>query len=143
MMKTATRSAPPYTRHHPRWYHPRVSTYWWLGSWPYSKFIIRELTSVAVAWTVALTLLQLYFLAQGAPSYAQYQDWLRSPVIVTVNVVAFFMLLFHSITWFNLAPHALGLRLRGQRVPDIVIAGPNYVAWIAVSVLVAWMVLGR
>jgi len=38
----------PSTEFHPRWYRAPVSTYWWMGSWRYSLFILRELTSVAV-----------------------------------------------------------------------------------------------
>ena len=50
--------SPVYTEFHPRWYRPPVSTYWWLGKSAYVKFILRELSSVAVAWTVALVLVQ-------------------------------------------------------------------------------------
>ena len=56
----------PYTEFHPRWYRKQVSTYWWMGSWRYLKFILRELSSVAVAWFVVMTLLQLRALASWA-----------------------------------------------------------------------------
>ena len=42
-------TTPAYTEFHPRWYRPKITTYWWLGRWPYVKFILRELSSVAVA----------------------------------------------------------------------------------------------
>ncbi|PYQ18386.1 MAG: fumarate reductase subunit C, partial [Acidobacteria bacterium] len=50
-------------------------------------------------------------------------------------------LLFHSITWFNLAPTAMVVRVRGKRVPGLVIAGANYAAWIVLSAAVAAIVL--
>jgi fumarate reductase subunit C len=62
--------------------------------------------------------------------------------VVLVNVVALIFVLFHAITWFNLAPRAMVVRLRGKRVPSAWIAGSNYLAWAAVSALVAWRVLG-
>jgi fumarate reductase subunit C len=31
--------------------------------------------------------------------------------------------------------------VRGQRVPDLLITGANYAAWLVVSVAVAWLVL--
>ena len=55
-MTDPSNPAPHYTEYHPRWYRPRVSTYWWLGRWPYLRFILRELSSLAVAFFVVLTL---------------------------------------------------------------------------------------
>ena len=46
-------STPSYTLYHPRWHRTRVSTYWWLGRRRYFLFILRELSSVFVAWAVA------------------------------------------------------------------------------------------
>ena len=130
-----------YSDYHPRWYQPRVSTYWWLWRWAYLKFILRELSSVFVAYFVVLTLLQLEALRQGAEAYAAFQAWLKTPHIVALNVVSLFFVLFHTVTWFNLAPRAMVVRVRGQRVPDLLIAGGNYVAWVVVSAAIAWLVL--
>jgi len=49
--------------------------------------------------------------------------------------------MFHAITWFNLAPRAMPVRMGGKRVPEFLVAAPNYVLWIAVSVFVGWLLL--
>ncbi len=126
----------------PRAYHPRLSTYWWLARWPYLKFILRELSSVFVAWGVVFTLRQVYALQQGPAAYAEFQRWAGTPVMLIVNAISFVFVMFHAATWFNLAPKAMAVRLRGKRLPDLAISGPNYVAWIGVSAVVAWIVLG-
>ena len=54
-----------YTEFRPKWYRPRVSTYWWLSQWSYSKFILRELSSVFVAYFIVITLLQVRALGGG------------------------------------------------------------------------------
>ena len=131
-----------YTEGHPRWHRTRVSTFWWLGSWPYMKFILRELSSVFIAWFVVMVLLQIRALSHGPGAYNQFQQWLRAPILVALNAISLFFVLFHAITWFNLAPKAMAVRLRGKRVPDLVITTPNYAAWLMVSALVAWLVLG-
>jgi fumarate reductase subunit C len=118
-----------------------VSTYWWLWRWAYLKFIVRELSSVFVAYFVVLLLLMLRALSVGPESYVAFQQWLKTPGIITLNVVSLFFVLFHTITWFNLAPRAIVVRVRGRRVPDPVIAGSNYVAWLVVSVAVGWLIL--
>ena len=133
--------SPAYTEYHPRWFRRRVSTYWWLWKWPYLRFILRELSSVAVAYFVVITLLQIRALERGAEAYAGFEDWMRSPVALILNAISFLFVLFHTITWFNLAPSAMAVRFRGKRVPELLVAGPNYVAWLAVSAAVGWLVL--
>jgi fumarate reductase subunit C len=132
---------PVHTAYHPRWYRPRVSTYWWLWRWAYLKFILRELSSVFVAYFVVLMLLLLRALSHGPEAYVAFQEWLKTPHIIALNGVSLVFVLFHAVTWFNLAPRAMVVRLRGERVPDLLIAGSNYVAWLVVSVAVAWLIL--
>ena len=129
------------TEYLPKSYRPRVSTYWWLDRWPYLKFILRELSSVFVAWFVILTLLQIRALSSGPADYAELQEWLRNPVLIALNAVSFLFVVFHAVTWFNLAPSAMAIRAGGRRVPAALIAGPNYVAWVVVSAAVAWFLL--
>ena len=94
-----------------------------------------------MAYFVAITLWQIRALKQGPQSYAQFQEWLRTPLLVALNAVSFLFVLFHTITWFNLAPRAMPVRIGGKRIADPWIAAPNYVAWLAISVLVAWLLL--
>jgi fumarate reductase subunit C len=129
------------TEYLPRSYQARVSTYWWLSRWAYLKFILREASSVFVAWVVILTLLQIRALSRGSADYAEFQNWLGNPFVVALNVVSLFFVIFHAVTWFNLAPKAMAVRLRGKRIPNLAIAGPNYIAWVVISAAVAWILL--
>lgn len=134
---------PAYTEFHPRWYRPQISTYWWLGKWAYVKFILRELSSVAVAWTVALILLQIRALIRGPEAYVRFEHRVSAPWMVALNIIAFAFLLLHSITWFNLAPKAMAVRVGGKRLPAALISGPQYVAWIAISAIVFAIIISR
>jgi fumarate reductase subunit C len=49
---------------------------------------------------------------------------------------------FHAITWFNLAPQAMVVRIRGKRVPRSWIAGAHYAGWALLSALAAWLIVG-
>ena len=129
------------TEYLPRSYHTRVSTYWWLKRWAYLKFILREASSVFVAWTVVMTLLQIRALARGPADYAEFQNWLRSPLLLALNAVSLAFVVFHAVTWFNLAPKAMVVRLRGKRLPNLAIAGPNFAAWLVISAAVTWILL--
>ena len=41
-----------------------------------------------------------------------------TPLAIVLNGISFFFVLFHTITWFNLAPKAMVMRVQGKRVPD-------------------------
>jgi fumarate reductase subunit C len=129
------------TEFHPRWYRQRVSTWWWLGEWHYLKFILRELSSLSVAWFVGLTLFQLRAFMNGPETYARFTARLQSPVMIALNAIAFCFMMFHAITWFNLAPCAMPVRVGGKRVPEFLVAAPNYLLWILVSAFVGWSLL--
>ena len=132
----------PYTPYHPHWYRPRMSTWWWLQRSSYFVFILRELSSIFVAWSVVFLLLLIRAVSQGDDSYQQFLGWSRSPVMVLLNLVSLCFVVFHAVTWFNLAPQAMVLRAGGKRVPGSLIAVSNYVAWALSSALVAWLLLG-
>jgi len=132
---------PVYVEYHPRWYRPRTSTYWWLQRRSYLAFILRELSSVFLAWFVTYLLLLVHAVSQGEPSYRQFMTWAGSPIILLLNFVSLVFVVFHAITWFNLAPQAMAVHLRGKRVPGTWIAASNYVAWALTSALLAWLLL--
>jgi fumarate reductase subunit C len=58
-----------------------------------------------------------------------------------LNVVTLAFVLYHAVTWFQLTPKAMVVRLRGRRVPGAAIAASAYAGWVVVSGLVAWLVL--
>ena len=134
---------PLYTEYHPRWYRPHVSVYWWLGQWRYLKFILRELSSVFVAGAVVLTLFQLRALRNGPDAYARLEQRLQTPAMIALSLISLFFVAFHSITWFNLTPRAMPIRIRGKRIPEWMIAAPNYVLWAMVSVIIGWFVMSK
>jgi fumarate reductase subunit C len=118
-----------------------MSTYWWLDRWPYLRFILRELSSVFVAWFVFLTVLQIRALRHGPTAYAEFQERLRNPILVALNVTTLLFVIFHAATWFNLTPKAMPLRMGGRRVPSLLIVAPGYLVWVAISVAVTWILL--
>ena len=119
-----------YTPYHPRWLRPRISTYWWLKRRSYMAFILRELSSIFVAWVVVYLLLLVRAVGRGDAAYRQFLDWSGTRAVLLLNLVSLLFILFHAITWFNLAPQAMVLHVRGRRVPGPWITASNYVAWL-------------
>jgi fumarate reductase subunit C len=133
---------PAYTEYHPRWYRTRTPTLWWLGRGTYLAFILRELSSLFVAWVILFLLLLTGAVRQGEDAYQRFLAWSKHPAVLALNLLALFFVVFHAITWFQLAPQALIVRLRGRRLPGTWIAASNYLAWALASALVAWLILG-
>jgi len=132
---------PHYTLYHPRWYRRRVSVWWWLQNRSYTVFVLREITSVFVAFFAVVYLWQLRALAQGPEAYALFLARLGRPIFLVLDAVAFAFVVFHAITWCNLTPKSMVLRFRGKRLPDSVILGLNYAAWLVLSAAVAFVLL--
>lgn len=141
-MELQVTERPTRTAYHPRWLRPRMSTYWWLARRSHLSFILRELSSVFVAWFVVYFLLLVRAVNTGSAAYQQFLQWSASPLMLAVNALTLAFVTFHAVTWFNLAPKAMVVRLGGRPVPGVVIAASNYVAWVVVSAGVAWLLLG-
>src|SRR2546428_14011337 len=80
-----TQQAARYTEYHPRWYRTHVSTWWWLARWPYLKFILREISSVFVAWFVAVLFLPIRAPSHGPDASSRFEQWLGKTGIVFVD----------------------------------------------------------
>ena len=132
---------PRYTLYHPRWYRRRMSVWWWLQKASYTRFVLRELTSVFVAFFALISLWLLRALAHGPDAYGRFLAQLGTPLFLLLDAVAFAFVLFHAITWFNLTPKAMVVRFAGWRVPDWLIVGANYAAWLVLSAVVVAVLL--
>lgn len=128
------------THAHPRYRQP-VSLFWWTKRRSYLVFVLRELSSVAVAWFVVHFLLLVTAVHDGAAAYRAFLDWSATPFVLVVNVVALAFVLLHAVTWFNLAPKALAVRVQGRQVPPRAVAAGHFGAWVVVSAVVAWVLV--
>ena len=121
-------------------YQPRVSLLWWTRKLSYFLFVMRELSSLFVAWLVLYLLLFVRAVGSGQEAYVEFLDWATSPWLVTLNVVALAFLVLHTVTWFSLTPQAMVLAVGGRRVPPAAIIGAQYAALAVVSAFVYWLV---
>lgn len=122
-------------------YRKPVSTFWWLRRRSYLLFVVRELSSVFVAWFVVYLLLLVDAVHAGAAEYERFLNWSARPWMLALNVVALLFVLLHAVTWFNLAPKAMVVRLGDRRVSPVVVLACHYALWAAVTAIVVWVVL--
>lgn len=121
-------------------YRQPMSTWWWLRKRNYFIFVMRELSSLFVAWLVLYLLLFVRAVFQGEAEYDAFLDKASSGPVLVLNLVAFAFVLLHTVTWFGVTPQAMDLRLRGRKVPKAAVLGGQYVALGVVSAFVFWLV---
>ena len=122
-------------------YIKKMPILWWTKRASYLWFIIRELTSLAVAYFAILLLFLIRSLSQGEEAYFQFIEFLKTPMMILLNMIVLVCLLYHSVTWFNLAPKAIVVKLGKWRVPGIFIILSNYIGWMAISAFIVWLLL--
>jgi fumarate reductase subunit C len=123
-----------------RLYRPRVSTWWWTRKRTYFVFVMRELSSIFIAWFVLYLLLLVSAIGSGEAAYQRFLDWASAPWVTVLNVVALAFVLLHTVTWFSLTPQAMAVRVAGRTVPSFHIIAGQYTGLVVVSAFVLWLV---
>ena len=121
-------------------YRRPMSVWWWTRKRTYFLFVMRELSSLFIAWLVFYLLLFIRAVARGEAAYADFLDWAASPWLVALNLVAFAFVVLHTVTWFSLTPQAMVVSVRGRRVPAAAIIAAQYAGLAVVSAFVYWLV---
>jgi fumarate reductase subunit C len=123
-----------------RVYRRPVPTWWWIRKRSYFVFVMRELSSIFVAWYVVFLLLLVLAIGRGDAAYQSFLDWASSAWVVVLNVVALMFVALHTVTWFNLTPQAMDVRVGARRLPGSLIIASQYLALAVVSLFVLWLV---
>ncbi len=114
---------------------PRFS--WWAKKHVYTTYMLREATCIAIAVYCGLLIVGLIRLSQGEAAYGAYLAAMQSPVGIAVQIVIGLFALYHTITWFTLAPKGIPpMRFGGERVKPQAIVAAHYVGWAGVSAVV-------
>lgn len=131
-----------YEKYRPEPYHSKMSIFWWVKRKPYVYFIVRELTSLFVAAYAVILLFQLNALRHGPEAWEGLIASFSTPFSITLHIVILGFVLFHTITWFKLAPSAMVLKVGKKKIPGIAIIAVNFVMWIVLSIGIAWIIIG-
>jgi fumarate reductase subunit C len=121
-------------------YRQPISTWWWTRKLTYFVFVMRELSSIFIAWFVVYLLRLISAVGDGRAAYDRFLDWASSPVVVALNVLTLAFVALHVVTWFSLTPQAMAVRVRGRPVPALLIIASQYVGLAVVSAFVLWLV---
>jgi fumarate reductase subunit C len=113
---------------------------WWLARAAYTRFMVRELTSVAV-FAYTLVLIWALWSAGDGGSFSTFFSFLHSPWSVMLHILVLGLALYHTVTWIALTPKVLVLWRDDEQVDPRLIIGANALLFLLLSGVVAWVVL--
>ena len=111
-------------------------TRWFFRHPRYLRYMAREITCIFIAIYTTILVVGVVRLAQGREAYEAFLAALTSPASIVFHLLALGFSIYHSVTWFNLAPKALPLHVGDKTVAPAAIAVTHYVAWVAISIIV-------
>jgi len=119
----------------------KIPIWWWTHRRSHLFFIARELTSLCVAYFALFLLFLARAIKSGPESYTDFTESITSPIFIIIHLFVLGGLLFHTITWLNLAPKATVIKIGKKTIPSSMILAANYGGWIAVSGVLVWILL--
>lgn len=114
---------------------------WWLRSSAYRRYMLRELTCLLIGGWCGWLILGLVSLSRGGEAWRSFVEGLASAPGILFQVLVLVAAVYHSVTWFALAPRTMPLRLAGRPIPAIWITLGHYIAAALVAVLL--LILAR
>ncbi|SFU38238.1 fumarate reductase subunit FrdC [Xenorhabdus koppenhoeferi] len=89
---------------------------WWHKLGFYRFYMLREGTSIPTVWFSLLVLYGLFALKNGPESWAGFVSFLQHPAVLLINIITLLATLLHTKTWFELAPKALNIIVKNEKM---------------------------
>jgi fumarate reductase subunit C len=124
---------------------------WWFADPHYNRpfyldYMMREATCIFIALYTILFVWGLGALAAGPEAYAGFIGAMQSTGGVILQLVILAFAVYHTVTWFILAPQGMKPLRKGdgKRVPAKLIVQGMFAAWVGATVvmlLLVWVLL--
>lgn len=122
-------------------YIQELPTDWWMKQLFYTKYMIREGSSVFITIYSLILAWGVLRLSQGEVAFNAWMTSLQSPVGIIIHIIALALALYHTITWFSLAPKAVDLWIKGKAIDDKLIVAGHYVVFAAATVFCLFVIM--
>ena len=106
--------------------------------------IINKLIPFAMLWGSLMLMygvICMYTNSMGQDEFYRFIFFLRSPFVVVLNCLALLVGIFHSISWFNLAPKVIFSTSSNKRAQDYLFTAGLWLVTIAISICLVLFVL--
>lgn len=116
---------------------------WWRRDPFFVKYMIREVTAVAVLVYAIILMVGVVRLSQGADAFNGWLAALKTPGSILLHLVLLASMMVHAKSWFDIMPKTMPLLfMGGHRVEGSTITRTGYVVTIIATVLVLALIWG-
>jgi fumarate reductase subunit C len=112
---------------------------WWRQNTFFVKYMIREATALFVLLYCAILITGLYQLNNGNAAWNAWLANLTHPVFIVFHCTALAATLYHTVTWFQLAPKIMVVRIGGWTAPVKLMLAGQWVGFAACSIAVLFL----
>jgi fumarate reductase subunit C len=122
-------------------YQRKMTNDWWLKNIFYSKYMIREGSSILITLYSLILAWGILRLSQGEAAFNAWLSALQHPVSILLHLLIFLIAMYHTITWFSLAPKAVDLYIKGKPIDSKLIVSGHYIAFAVVTLFCLVIIL--
>lgn len=116
---------------------------WWRRDPFFVRYMIREVTAVAVLVYAIILMVGVVRLSQGEAAFNGWLAALKTPGSILLHLVLLVSMIVHAKSWFDIMPKTMPLLfMGGHRVEGSTITRTGYVVTIVATVLVLALVWG-
>ncbi|MBB1273413.1 MULTISPECIES: fumarate reductase [Psychromonas] len=115
-------------------YQREMNNDWWLKNAFYSKYMIREGSSILITLYSLILAWGVFRLSQGEEAFNAWLSALQHPISIIFHLLVLLIALYHTITWFSLAPKAVDLYIKGKPLDAKFIVAGHYISFIIVTI---------
>lgn len=124
----------------PQMYYRRMPLFWYLQRPSYMRYMLRELTCIWIGAYAITLIVGLLRLAQGPAAWEEFWQAFSSPPGIAFQSVALVFTLYHTISWFQLAPSTMPIWRGEIRVPPAQIRLAHYLVFGVISITILLIV---
>lgn len=113
---------------------------WWRRDPYFTRYLAREMTSLAIGLYALILCVGLIRLAQGEAAFNGWLNALRSPLPLLLHAVILLAMLLHAQSWFQIMPKTMpALRLGGKRVAERTVTCIGWLVAGATNAALLWL----
>jgi len=122
-------------------YQRKMNNNWWLKDVFYSKYMVREGSSLLITLYSLILAWGVLRLSQGETAFNAWLSALQHPISILLHFFILLIALYHTITWFSLAPKAVDISIKGKPINSKLIVTGHYIAFAIVTLFCLAIIL--
>ncbi|CAH0992548.1 Fumarate reductase subunit C [Sinobacterium norvegicum] len=118
-------------------YTPKLSKTWYLDNPFFTKYMVREGSSILMAYFCLNLLAGFSSLVSGEMAWNNWLAAQSNPVLWLLNIASLLLCSYHTITWFSIAPRvAPPVFIGDKRLPLSAIGIVHWLTFVIASIAV-------